>query len=125
MDIILNEQLSNRKYIFSEWTKIDIENFLLSDEITIENKINIFGDFLNWKNNCIFSNTNNNYPDMYPFINLFLTYVYIKEKLIVQDVKDYLCCEFNFKSTIDNLTNKQILSGLVLYSFMNKIYKEI
>ncbi len=118
MNNIIKEDLTI--YNFNIWNKLDIDNLLLSDEITIDNKIYIFGNFLKWKYNNIILNTTNN-VDMYPFINLFLTYIYIKEKLIIDDIKLYLSTELDFKSTIDLISNKQILSGVVLSSFFYNI----
>ena len=122
MNIILKEHFIINNKIFLECTKLDINNFLLLDEIKIEDKINIFYNFLQWKYNCILLNINNNL-DMYPFFNLLLTYIYIKEKLIVTDIQDYLCYDVN--NSINNITNKQILAGIVLSSFINQIYTTI
>jgi hypothetical protein len=120
MNTIIKEDLTI--YNFHTWNKLDIDNLLLSDEITIDNKIYIFGNFLKWNYNNIISNTTND-VDMYPFINLFLTYIYIKEKLIIDDVKLYLSNELEFKSTLDSISNKQILSSVILTSFFYNIYQ--
>ena len=114
----------NTKYIFSEWNKLNFKNFLLSDDITIDDKISIFDDFLKWQYNLIVSNNNAN-QDMYPFINLFLTYIYIKEKLNVEDIDNYLLYEINFKDQINSITNIKILSMLTLYGFTTTALKEI
>lgn len=116
--------LNNTKYIFSEWNKLNVKNFLLSDDITIDDKISIFDDFLKWQYNLILSNNNSN-QDMYPFINLFLTYIYIKEKLKVEDVDNYLLYEINFKDQINSITNIKLLSMLTLYGFTTRTLKEI
>jgi hypothetical protein len=115
---------NNTKYIFSEWNKLNFKNFLLSDDITIDDKISIFDDFLKWQYNLIVSNNNAN-QDMYPFINLFLTYIYIKEKLNVEDIDNYLLYEINFKDQINSITNIKILSMLTLYGFTTTALKEI
>ena len=116
--------MNNNKYIFIEWNKTNVKNFLLSDDITIDDKINIFDDFLKWQYNLIVSNNNAN-QDMYPFINLFLTYIYIKEKLNVDNIENYLLYEINFKDQINSITNIQILSMLTFYSFTTRTLKEI
>lgn len=118
------QNLNNTKYIFSEWNKLNFKNFLLSDDITIDDKISIFDDFLKWQYNLIVSNNNAN-QDMYPFINLFLTYIYIKEKLNVEDIDNYLLYEINFKDQINSITNIKILSMLTLYGFTTTALKEI
>jgi hypothetical protein len=118
------KNLSNTKYIFSKWNKLNVTNFLLSDEITIYDKINIFDNFLKWQYNLIVSNNNTN-QDMYPFINLFLTYIYIKEKLNVEDIESCLSYEINFKDQINSITNIKILSMLTLYGFTTRTLKEI
>ena len=115
---------NNTKYIFSEWNKLNFKNFLLSDDITIDDKIIIFYDFLKWQYNLIVSNNNAN-QDMYPFINLFLTYIYIKEKLNVEDIENYLSCEIDFKDKINSFTSAQILSLLTLGGFTIRALKEI
>lgn len=117
--------LNNTKYIFSEWNKLDVNNFLLSDENTIDDKINIFSDFLKWQYNNILSNNKLANQDMYPFINLFLTYIYIKEKLNVEDIENYLSCEIDFKDKINSFTSAQILSLLTLGGFTIRTLKEI
>ena len=124
MNIILKEHfiINNNNKHFTECTKLDINHFLLLDEIKIEDKLNIFYNFLQWKYNCILLNVNYNL-DMYPFFNLLLTYIYIKEKLIVTDIQDYLYYDVN--NSINNITNKQILAGIVLSSFINQIYTKI
>ena len=108
--------LNNTKYIFSEWNKLDVNNFLLSDDITIHDKINIFDDFLKWQYNNICTEQSTN-QEMYPFINLFLTYIYIKEKLNVENIEDCLSYEINFKDKINSISSGQILSLLTLYNF--------
>jgi hypothetical protein len=117
--------LNNTKYIFSEWNKLDVNNFLLSDENTIDDKINIFDNFLKWQYNNILSNNKLANQDMYPFINLFLTYIYIKEKLNVEDIENYLSYEIDFKDKINSFTSAQILSLLTLGGFTNRALKEI
>ena len=114
--------LNNTKYIFSEWNKLDVNNFLLSNDITINDKINIFNDFLKWQYNRLALNAN---QDMYPFINLFLTYIYIKEKLNVEDIQIYLSCEIDFKDKINSITNTQILLLFTLFGFTTHTLKEI
>jgi hypothetical protein len=121
MNTIITEDLTI--YNFHTWNKLDIDNLLLSDEITIDNKIYIFGNFVKWKYNNIILNTTTNNVDMYPFINLFLTYIYIKEKLIIDNVKLYLSNELELKSTLDSFSNKQILSSVILTSFFYNIYQ--
>jgi len=117
--------LNNTKYIFSEWNKLDVNNFLLTDENTIDDKINIFDNFLKWQYNNILSNNKLANQDMYPFINLFLTYIYIKEKLNVEDIENYLSCEIDFKDKINSFTSSQILSLLTLGGFTIRALKEI
>jgi hypothetical protein len=107
-------------YNFYKWNKLDLYNFLSEETIPIEDKINILGDFLNWKNNCVFTNTNTE-TDMYPVLNLFLTYIYIKDKLSIDNIKDYLEYQFDFKNNIESITNKQILSGLLLFSLVKHL----
>ena len=119
------QNLNNTKYIFSEWNKLYINNFLLSNEITIDDKINIFYDFLKWQYHNILSSNINANQDMYPFINLFLTYIYIKEKLNVEDIENYLSCEIDFKDKINSFTSSQILSLLTLGGFTIRALKEI
>jgi hypothetical protein len=119
------QNLNNTKYIFSEWNKLNVNNFLLSDKNTIDDKINIFGDFLKWQYNNILSNNKLANQDMYPFINLFLTYIYIKEKLNVEDIENYLSCEIDFKDKINSFTSSQILSLLTLGGFTIRALKEI
>jgi hypothetical protein len=119
------ENLNNTKYIFSEWNKLNINNFLLSDEITIDDKINIFGDFLKWQYNNILSNNKLTNQDMYPFINLFLTYIYIKEKLNVEDIENCLSCEIDFKDKINSISSTQLLSLLTLSNFTIRTLKEV
>ena len=117
--------LNNTKYIFSEWNKLDVNNFLLTDENTIDDKINIFSDFLKWQYNNILSNNKLANQDMYPFINLFLTYIYIKEKLNVENIESCLLYEINFKDQINSITNIKILSMLTLFGFTTRTLKEI
>jgi hypothetical protein len=119
------ENLNNTKYIFSEWNKLNINNFLLSDEITIDDKINIFGDFLKWQYNNILSNNKLANQDMYPFINLFLTYIYIKEKLNIEDIENCLSCEIDFKDKINSISSTQLLSLLTLSNFTIRTLKEV
>jgi hypothetical protein len=107
---------------FYKWNKLDLYNFLSEETIPIEDKINLLGDFLNWKNNCIFTGTNTSAEaDMYSVLNLFLTYVYIKDKLSIDNIKDYLDYQFDFKTDIESITNKQILSGLLLFSLVRHL----
>ena len=116
--------LNNTKYIFSEWNKLDVNNFLLSDDITIHDKINIFDDFLKWQYNNICTEQSTN-QEMYPFINLFLTYIYIKEKLNVEEIENYLSCEIDFKDKINSISSTQLLSFLTLSSFTISTLKEV
>jgi len=107
-------------YNFHKWNKLDLYNFLSEKTIPIEDKVNLLGDFLNWKNNSIFTNTNTDI-EMYPVLNLFLTYVYIKDKLSIDNITDYLDYQFDFKTNIESITNKQILSGLLLFSLVRHL----
>lgn len=106
-------------YYFKEWNKLDLENFLLSDKIIIEEKINILGDLLNWRKECLLDNIIID-NDMYPIFNLFLTYVYIKEKLTINNISDYLTYQIDFKNKIESMSNKDILAGMLIISIINK-----
>jgi hypothetical protein len=101
-------------YNFTEWNKIDINNFLLSQKILIDDKIIVFDSYLKWLNENIDSLSN---LDIYPILNLILTYIYIKknsvESIDYDQIIYYLNYNLNIKSSIEDLSNKKIVVGTV------------
>jgi hypothetical protein len=114
-------------YNFTEWNKLDIDNFLLSEKIQINEKISIFDSYLKWLRENINSLSNLN---IYPIFNLILTYVYIKENLSksidYSQVNYYLNYNLNIKSSIEDLSDKKIIGGTVaLLSLWNILHSKL
>ena len=58
-------------------------------------------------------------------VELFLTYIYIKEKLNIEDIENCLSCEIDFKDKINSISSTQLLSLLTLSNFTIRTLKEV
>ena len=105
---------------FIDWDKIHTKNILLTDFYTIDDKINILQNYLNWR----YQNLDYQYNlDMYPFLNILIVLLDIKKNRSTLNVEEYLNFFFDFKKNIDMISNSHILSFLTFSKFLSTITK--
>jgi hypothetical protein len=128
---------------FNKWNKLDITNFLLSENILIDDKIIVLGSYLKWlsTNMGLFNIdckpegldiplVQGRKPEGLdiPIINLILTYVYIKENSLktvdFDQISYYLNYNLNIKSSIEDFTNKKIIAGTIAAACVWKLLQE-
>ena len=100
---------------YSIWTNELVNQMIQDQSLSNKGKMNILSELIHWKYSNLDININ-----IYPIINLVMGYYGLSEGKSFDQINEMIQKDYNteFVNSVNNLSNKDILSGLILINFI-------